>query len=292
MDNLKHAYLILAHTDFEVLEKLLLCLDDKRNDIYIHFDQKVAQLPQLATHHAGLYILDTRVDVHWGDVSVVAAEYHLFEAAAAQQQYGYYHLLSGVDLPLKSQDEIHAFFAAHQGQEFIGFQKGNCDKEIERKVRRVHLYPTRFRKVKGICGSYYRAARALSLRLQWLFGRYKNQDVIFRKGAQWVSLTDAFVRYVLTHKSAVLEMYQNTFCSDEIFIQTLCYNSSFRFKRHQTGREDHDCQRMIGWHKGQLIEWTSADFDRLMASNLLFARKFSTRHMDLVERVVAILLPN
>ncbi|MFC3353473.1 beta-1,6-N-acetylglucosaminyltransferase [Sphingobacterium zeae] len=286
MDSLKHAYLILAHTEFEVLQKLVHCLDDKRNDIYIHFDQKVLHLPKLVTQHARLHILYARVNVHWGDVSVVAAEYRLFEAAAAQQSYAYYHLLSGVDLPLKSQEEIHAFFAAHQGQEFIGFQKGNCDKEIDLKVRRIHLYPNRFRAGKGIAAYWYRAARALSLRLQRLFGVYRNQDVIFKKGTQWVSVTDAFVRYLLPQKSAVLAMYQQTFCSDEIFIQTLCWNSHFRLKLHHTNSEYHDCQRMIGWHQGELTEWTSADFDRLMASGLLFARKFSARDMNLVKRIV------
>ncbi|WP_293887059.1 MULTISPECIES: beta-1,6-N-acetylglucosaminyltransferase [unclassified Sphingobacterium] len=286
MDRLKHAYLILAHNEFDVLQKLVHCLDDKRNDIYIHFDQKVAQLPELSTQHAQLCVLHARVDVHWGDVSVVAAEYRLFETAAAQQQYAYYHVLSGVDLPLKSQDEIHAFFAAHQGQEFIGFQKGNCDKEIDRKVRRIHFYPNRFRAGKGLSAYWYRAARAFSLRFQGLFGLYRNQDVIFKKGTQWVSVTDAFVRYLLTHKSAVLKMYQHTFCSDEIFIQTLCWNSRFRLKRHHTNSEYHDCQRMIGWHKGELTEWTSADFDRLIASDLLFARKFSAKNMELVDRMV------
>lgn len=276
----------MAHTEFEVLHNLLLCLDDKRNDIYIHFDKKVAQLPKLATNHATLYLPKERVDVHWGDVSVVAAEYQLFEAAAKQQKYAYYHLLSGVDLPLKSQDEIHAFFAAHQGQEFIGFQQGDCEKEIDRKVRRVHLYPSRFRAGKGILACWYRAARALSLRFQYLFGLYRNRDVDFKKGTQWVSLTDAFVRYILTHKSVVLKMYQNTFCSDEIFIQTLCWNSSFRLKRHHTESEYHDCQRMIGWHNGELTEWKNADFNRLIASDLLFARKFSGRDMELVERIV------
>lgn len=30
----KHAYLIIAHNDFYILEKLLMLLDDERNDIY------------------------------------------------------------------------------------------------------------------------------------------------------------------------------------------------------------------------------------------------------------------
>lgn len=31
----KHAYLIVCHNNFKHLEKLLLALDDARNDIYI-----------------------------------------------------------------------------------------------------------------------------------------------------------------------------------------------------------------------------------------------------------------
>ena len=37
----KHAYLIMAHNNLYVLEKLLLLLDDYRNDIYIHIDAKL-----------------------------------------------------------------------------------------------------------------------------------------------------------------------------------------------------------------------------------------------------------
>lgn len=36
----KHAYLIAAHSQFELLKKLIVLLDDERNDIYIHVDQK------------------------------------------------------------------------------------------------------------------------------------------------------------------------------------------------------------------------------------------------------------
>ena len=36
----KHAYLILAHTDMVQLQRLISCLDDRRNDIYVHIDKK------------------------------------------------------------------------------------------------------------------------------------------------------------------------------------------------------------------------------------------------------------
>ena len=41
MDNQsRHAYLIIAHTQFGQLKKLLRMLDDGRNDIYVHIDSK------------------------------------------------------------------------------------------------------------------------------------------------------------------------------------------------------------------------------------------------------------
>ena len=38
----KHAYLIIAHTDFHQLLQLVKQLDDVRNDIYIHIDRKAS----------------------------------------------------------------------------------------------------------------------------------------------------------------------------------------------------------------------------------------------------------
>ena len=36
----KHAYLIIAHNNWKILERLLILLDDNRNDIYLHIDRK------------------------------------------------------------------------------------------------------------------------------------------------------------------------------------------------------------------------------------------------------------
>ena len=107
---MKHAYLIMAHHEFEVLGKLVQALDDERNDIYIHFDKKEKNYPLLKTKYTNLYILQKRTDIRWGHISQIKAEYALFEAAFMQDRYDYYHLLSGVHLPLKSQSYIHHFF--------------------------------------------------------------------------------------------------------------------------------------------------------------------------------------
>ena len=66
---MKHAYLILAHNEFELLRLLVSLLDDPRNDLYIHFDKKVEALPEIRVQQAGLTILERRIDVRWGAIN-------------------------------------------------------------------------------------------------------------------------------------------------------------------------------------------------------------------------------
>jgi len=281
----KHAFLVMAHNEFSLLKRLLSCLDDSRNDIFIHFDQKTSDLPVLKTTRAGLFILNDRVNVHWGDVSVIEAEYKLFEAATARGTYAYYHLLSGVDLPLKSQDELHAFFNKHQGREFIGFSQDVKEEEINRRVRKVHLYPERFRASTGLAPFCYRIVRKCFLELQYLLNIQRNQNIIFKKGAQWVSVTDKFVHYVLPQKQQVLKTYRQTFCSDELFLQTICWNSPFRSMLFDAEDESRGSQRIIGWKNGQLYEWNQRDYGTLISSDIVFARKFSSNNPTLIDLI-------
>ena len=74
----KHAYLIIAHNEFEILKLLLDTLDDLRNDIFIHFDAKCCDLPLLKCNNSNLYIIPNRIDVRWGDYSQIETEMLLF----------------------------------------------------------------------------------------------------------------------------------------------------------------------------------------------------------------------
>lgn len=91
-----HAYLIIAHNNFKQLQILINLLDDDRNDIFIHIDKKVEELPLLTTNKSKLFILDKRIDVRWGNVNQIETEILLFETAVKHNQYEYYHLISGV----------------------------------------------------------------------------------------------------------------------------------------------------------------------------------------------------
>ena len=96
---MKHAFLIIAHNEYPVLEVLLSMLDDERNDIYLHIDKRATELFQqikkVKMQKAGFYLIENPIKVYWGDISQVQVEYLLFETALSHGPYAYYHLLSG-----------------------------------------------------------------------------------------------------------------------------------------------------------------------------------------------------
>lgn len=280
---MKHAYLILAHSDWELLRTLISTLDDERNDIYVHIDAKVGSLPKLSTSRAGLEILPYRIDVRWGDVSVVEAEYALFRAAAAGGPYAYYHLLSGTDLPLKSQDEIHSFFDANSGKEFVGYTLTQMTPELVRKVCRWHLFPGSFRR-KNIL-------RSLFLRFQEILGIRRNRGIDFKKGTQWVSLTENGARVFLDGYPSMRRVFSHTFCADEIVVHTLIWHSPLRKNIYSLDSDGEGCKRAIGWRDGCLYDWSADDYDALAGSGALFARKFNLSDRAFIRRVVTLSLP-
>ena len=284
---MKHAFLILAHTEFGLLQRLVTSLDDGRNDIFIHIDKKVQLLPEIRTHHAGLTLIERRVDVRWGAPSMMEAELALFEAAVAKGPYGYYHLLSGVDLPIKSQDYIHDFFDRHAGQEFIGYTWTQMPPDFARKLQRWHLFAEDF-KSRNV---FKKALRAGFIRLQELLGIRRNRHVDFKKGSQWVSVTDGMARYFTGHRDWLRKTFRGTFCCDELLMQTLCWASPFRAHIYNTEEDGTGCMRLIGWRgvPGQrelvLQDWTAEDLAQIQASPALFARKFNSRDPEFLEQI-------
>lgn len=285
----KHAYLILAHHQVDLLRLLLECIDDERNDVYIHFDAKLRQLPVVNCHRAGLHILKDRVNVRWGHVSMAEAEYKLLEAALASGvDYQYLHVLSGVDLPIKTQDYIHEFCTQHAGREFVGYYtKGHDSSPVDRKVRLRHFFSDSY-KQSGAMGTLKRIIRAVAIRVQLLVGYRRNRHIDFRKGTQWISITSAFARYLVEHKEQILALYTDSFCCDEIFVQTALASSPFFPQVYDLEDEARGCMRHIGWRENQLLDFTMQDYEAIAQSPALFARKFSSQDTALLERIRAL----
>ena len=91
---MRHAYLIIAHNEPEILRILLSLLDDERNDVYLHIDKKASfDFTNLKAVKSRLYILPVHIDARWGDFSLVEIELLLLKEAYSNGSYSYYHLL-------------------------------------------------------------------------------------------------------------------------------------------------------------------------------------------------------
>ena len=221
--------------------------------------------------------LEHPIAVYWGDISQVQVEYMLFERAFSQGPYAYYHLLSGVDLPIKSQDYIHAFFQKNQGKEFVGFWTDAAHRrDLHRKVYRYYLFTRYFKGGNALVHSVCALSRNLFLALQKVTRYKRNQGgLIFQKGFQWVSITQAFCAYLLSQKEHVFHTFRYTLCPDEIFIQTVLWNSPFREHIYNKENALVGSMRYIDWERGNPYVWQEKDTDELLSSPYLFARKFA-----------------
>ena len=289
---MKHAYLILAHNEPELLSLLVERLDDVRNDIYIHFDRKLSVLPDIKTQHAGLYILKDRVDVRWADVSMLEAEYKLFHAVVdSGSQYSHHHLISGVDLPLKNQDYIHSFFAQHQGKEFVGLHQRPMNSHADRALHYWHPFTRSFRG-SGCVFAIKRILRYLVIQTQVLLGIRRNTTIPFHKGGQWVSITHELIDYLLEQEDRAFTIFSRTFGADEYFVPTLIWDTPFMERLFDATDESRGAMRYIGWRAdGQLIDFTSQDLPALQQTEYLFARKFNSRDKAFLQEILALSTP-
>ena len=289
---MKHAYLILAHNEPELLLLLVERLDDVRNDIYIHFDRKLSILPDIKTQHAGLYILKDRVDVRWADVSMLEAEYKLFHAVVDSGcQYSHHHLISGVDLPLKNQDYIHSFFAQHQGKEFVGLHQRPMNSHADRALHYWHPFTRSFRG-SGCVFAIKRILRYLVVQTQVLLGIRRNTTIPFHKGGQWVSITRGLIDYLLEQEERAFTIFSRTFGADEYFVPTLIWDTPFTERLFDATDESRGAMRYIGWRAdGQLIDFTSQDLSALQQTEYLFARKFNSRDKAFLQEILALSTP-
>jgi hypothetical protein len=283
-----HAYLILAHDNFYVLEKLLRLVDDPRNSIHIHIDKKVAKfdpdaLARLCRHAPVTFI--PRVPVYWGDYSQLEATFRLFESAAPGK-HDYYHLLSGADLPLQSQDNIHDFCSRNAGKEFVGFAR-----EFDpRWVTEIQLLTRHLRPRSKVTGLFRRTAAQNFIRLQRLFkyDRSRKFGLILKKGSDWYSITHALAEHFLANEKTGRELLKHGLVPAEFYLQTLVWNSDFRERVYDIADEYASNMRLIDWNRGEPYVFRSKDFDELIGCGRLFARKFQeTVDRDVVDRIYA-----
>lgn len=279
MTSLRHAYLIIAHTNEWQLRELLKTLDHPKNDIYLLVDRKssLGALDNVSLSFSELFTPPRLVDIGWGDRSQIRAELYLFEQARRLgRSYAYYHLISGMDLPLQSQDEIHAFCEMHAGKEFLGVARNNEGRDARNRM--YHFFMNKARIQSRVGQYFYGKLRGYLYRLQSALNIIRKDGANWRYGCNWCSVTEEFVDFLLQNKKQILKRWKFSLCADEMYKQTLaCESDRFRNRIFDLSDEFTSCRREIDWKRGTPYVWRCLDYEQLAHSSMFFARKFDER---------------
>lgn len=284
---MNHAYLIMAHNEPEILKMLLNKLDHKNNTFFLHLDKRsdidVDDIKGAVSKSKVHFI--KRRHVYRGGYSQIKCEIDLLKQAT-KEKFDYYHLNTGVDLPIKSVEEINSFFEINKGKEFISFDKyANDNRNFVTRYNKYHFFAV-YSGSSGIIRNIYRLCNVLLEYLsRFINSIIKNRskkynNLIFMKGSAYFDISDKLAHYILEQEKLIRKIFRFTSCCDEVFLHTLAYNSPYREKITFYGT------RFIDWSKhGSSPEILNmSHYEQICNSKHLFARKFSyNKSLHLIE---------
>ena len=272
-----------------MLHVMVAMLDHPLNDIYIHIDKKVDITPFLgaATKWSNVYYLPKRINVEWGSTSQIETELLIFEYANNNGHYSYFHMMSGQDLPLQPQDVIHHFFDnQHPGLEFVTINPHQDEKDIEYKTRYFHYFVKSLSDTQHSLSHYWHYyLHGITVRAQKIIGIQRTYPCALKKSTHFVSITRGFVSYLLAQKDYIRKTFAHTLCADEIFLQTILWNSSFRHNLYSPAAGIQGNMRYIVWENQKAHIWKDGDFESLLSSPYLFALKFTSSDKGLLLKI-------
>lgn len=270
----RHAYLIMAHNEMEILKLLLSKLDCENNDLFLHFDKKVkfdkSSLVNICKKSKLSFI--KRKCVFWGGYSQIKCELELLKVAI-KGNYDYYHLITGVDLPIKSNDEIIKFFEEHEGKEFISYDSvANETMNFKSRYERKHFRRIRNRR-NFLVKCINKTISVFEIIWNYVcpFSDKETRNLEMKKGSSYFDITHELAMYILSCEKKIRKIFRFSSCCDEVFLHTFAYNSKFR------ENIINNSTRFIDWHKhGSSPEvLTMQHYDEIINTEKLFARKFS-----------------
>lgn len=309
---MKQAYLIIAHDKIEQLKFLVSLLDYKKHDIYILFDKKaqinreMKEQIESVVKESTLYFTK-EIPIYWGDYSLVEAELELFTTAMKNNDYSMYHLLSGVDLPLDTAENIYNFFNERKDYNFLTmvsdelFEKNKIYERVSFKYLAPHLSSRSINNkiLKKGLNIYRRFEIGLQRILKIDF--FKKFNLELKYASNWCSLNNVAVEKLIENSSLIKNAFKSGKVQDELFVPTILYSSSLWgsvYSLEPTNDQSTDFQgnlRYINWWDGSPYTWTDSekDIEQLKYGKEhghLFSRKFDLeKYPELKEKILEII---
>lgn len=283
---MRHAILITTHDNVEISKNLLSLYDDKNIDFYFLIDKKAKSYDEESLKNickeSNLYFVP-RINIYWGSFSQIQATLILLENAT-KKFYDYYHFISGCDIPLYTKNEFLSFFEQNKGKEFVEYSpKEIAEKnKVQDRVKYYYIFMESIREKSAIKRKPKTFLREFFLKLQKLLKIDRTKGKEFQYGSNWFDITDDFAKYVLKNKPWVIKHFKKTCCADELFMQTLLFNSPFYSNNYYCLNEKNRIlqrNRYTDWTRGQPYTFRKEDYNEIInIKESLFIRKFNYKN--------------
>ena len=309
---MKITYIVLAHRYPEQLIRLILRLNTENTSFFIHFDKKsndndYQQLVRELSHLPNIYFL-RRYPCYWGDFSIVKASLEgIKEIFRRNIQFDWLVFLSGQDYPIKSNSQIEKFFKENEGKIFLEYVGNSIPTDMawpNRNYDNIDYWHFRLHTLRFVFpgelslnsfNRYCRNNQTWFRILSWLWSGLilllpiKNKRKFPQgfepfRGSQFCCLPRECVENIhdiIQENRALINFFKNVDVPDELFFQTTIINSRFKDK------VINDNLFYIDWDNPNPTRprvFVKTDFERLVNSSKLFARKFdASRDADILD---------
>ncbi len=273
---MKIAILILAFKNPQQLRKLVDVLKTDF-DVFIHFD-KSSDIANEFEEERGVHIINNRHATYWGSSNTLLAVLELLKAAD-EKGSDYNILISGQDLPIKSNEQIKEFINTHYKDHLYHFSLPAERWGHGGGLHRINLYWEAKRTAKTTTGKLtqfvVRGAFLFIRSLQKAFSLKRSVRFRAYGGSFSLNFTKEATQYILTfvnNNKEFLSCFSYTRCADEVFFHTILLGFDYPGKNNIANAD----LRFQDWETGPDYPriFTMADIDRCLNAPELFARKF------------------
>lgn len=285
------AVLILAHKNIDQVIELSNRLSSSF-EIYIHFDRKVTltntQKKALDKLHVNYF---SKYDVKWGSYSIVRATVDMMKMALDNPKIEYFHLISGQDWPLKEPQTIYSRFENNNKIYMNYWRAVDMRKTGEPEIWWAKYY-FNYDQInrRTTLGKIYHRLLLLGqtiLRVNKL-KKYNIKPEKIYAGQEWIDIPRDALSYAIEYYEKHLELqeiFSTSFCSDEMWLQTILCNSPEY--RSRIDKNIHRFIELIEKHGSRPAILDEDDFLKIQQGDYWWGRKIerpiSNRLIELLD---------
>ena len=303
------AYIILAHNYPEQLARLIFKLNTDDVSFFIHIDKKTDktiyyQMFNQLNKLSNVFFVK-RYNSHWGSFNLVKATLEAINVIGKTGlKFDYVMFLSGQDYLIKTNAYIKRFLKKNQGKEFIEYFSLPYSQWKEGGFLRIEYWHI-FWNGQYFCinDPYYcipekREFKSSIVSLLYSFlilplfkKRKLPEGFAIYGGSQFWCLTGECIKWInifVKQNPKFVKRFNYTYCTDEVFFQTLILNSPFKDKVVNDNLKYIDWGDDIYAYHPIILE--KKDFEKIRQSEKLFARKFDPSKdsdiLDMIDKMI------